>query len=83
MEFKAFLSHRYKSTDVNLYFFEIFSHHSEVQFEVDAGSAPTCVTRLERMINKSDAFIGIYPFSDDTSIVQQRMKLLMHQSIFV
>ena len=50
MEFKSFLSHRYKSPDVNLYFFDIFSRQSEVQFEVDVGSAPTCVTRLEYSI---------------------------------
>lgn len=82
MEFKSFLSHRYKSPDVNLYFFDIFSLHSEVQFDVDAGSAPTCVTRLERMINNSDAFIGIYPFSDDTSIVPNREELLNASKYF-
>jgi hypothetical protein len=82
MEFKSFLSHRYKSPDVNLYFFDIFSLHSEVQFEVDAGSAPTCVTRLERMINNSDAFIGIYPYSDDTSIVPTKEELLNASKYF-
>ena len=64
MEFKAFLSHRYKSPIVNQYFFDVFSRNSQVQFEVDAGSAPTCVTRIERMIRDCDAFIGIYPLPD-------------------
>lgn len=60
--FKAFLSHRYKSPEVNLYFFDLFSEIAEVQFEVDEGTFATNVTRLERMIRGSDAFIGIYPF---------------------
>jgi hypothetical protein len=60
--FKAFLSHRYKSPEVNLYFFDLFSEIAEVQFEVDEGTFSTNVTRLERMIRDSDAFIGIYPF---------------------
>ena len=82
MAFKCFLSHRYKSADVNLYFFDVFARHSEVQFEVDVGSAPTCVTRLERMINNSDAFIGIYPFSDDTSKVPTKDELLNASKYF-
>jgi len=41
MGFKSFLRHRYRSSDVNLYFFDVLSRHSEVQFEVDSGSAPT------------------------------------------
>src|ERR1041385_1936806 len=61
--FKAFLSHRYKSPDINLYFFRLFSETAEVQFEVDEGTTATNVTRLERMIRNSDAFIGIYPFN--------------------
>jgi len=59
---KAFLSHRYKSPEVNLYFHELFTESAEVQFEVDVGSLPTNVTRLERMIRNSDAFIGIFPY---------------------
>lgn len=62
--FKSFLSHRYKSADVNLYFFNLFKEFAEVQFEVDEGQFSTNVTRLEKMIRDSDAFIGIYPFSD-------------------
>lgn len=65
MELKAFLSHRYKSPDVNLYFQKLFAELAEVQFEVDIGLMPTNVTRLERMIRDSDAFIGIYPFPGD------------------
>ena len=82
MEFKSFLSHKYKSPDVNLYFFEIFSQTAEVQFDIDAGSTPTCVTRLERMITRSDAFIGIYPFSDDTSVVPSENALLSTSKYF-
>lgn len=62
LSFKAFLSHRYKSPDVNLYFFRLFAETAEVQFEVDEGKSFTSVTRLERMIRGADAFIGIYPF---------------------
>lgn len=75
--FKAFLSHSYSAAEVNLYFFKLFREVAEVQFEVDkkfeaktseAVSAPkkkssTSVTRLERMLRDSDAFIGLYPFS--------------------
>ena len=64
MEFKAFLSHRYKSSAVNQYFFDVFSRSSEVQFEVDAGKLSTCVTRIERMVRECDAFIGIYPLPE-------------------
>ena len=37
VELKAFLSHRYKSPDVNLYFHQLFSEVAEVQFDVDVG----------------------------------------------
>ncbi len=62
--FKSFLSHRYKSADVNIYFFNLFKDIAEVQFEVDEGKFSTNVTRLEKMVRDSDAFIGIYPFYD-------------------
>ena len=78
MELKAFLSHRYESSEVNLYFHELFAESAQVQFEVDPGSLkvivdgqeqtirlPLNVTRLERMIRDADAFIGIYPFQGD------------------
>ncbi len=61
IEFKVFLSHRYKSPDVNLFFFKLLSHDANVHFEVDVGVSATNVTRIERMIRDSDAFIGIYP----------------------
>lgn len=82
MDFKSFLSHKYKSQDVNLYFFDIFSQTTEVQFEIDTGSTPTCVTRLERMINRADAFIGIYPFSDNTSVIPSQNDLLNASKYF-
>jgi hypothetical protein len=62
ISFKAFLSHRYKSPAINLYFFGIFHQLAEVQFEVDEGVFSTNVSRLQRIIRSSDAFIGIYPF---------------------
>ncbi|MBL8300465.1 MAG: toll/interleukin-1 receptor domain-containing protein [Rhodanobacteraceae bacterium] len=74
--FKVFLSHRYRSPDVNRFFFELFARQALLQFEVDdgvtylpksAGGAvqgiPTNVTRLERIVRAADAFIGIYPIS--------------------
>jgi hypothetical protein len=61
--FTAFLSHRYKSPRVNLFFFELFSKVAEVQFEVDEGKGDLNVTRLECMLRDADAFIGIYPFA--------------------
>jgi hypothetical protein len=65
MELKAFLSHRYKSPDANLYFHALFAEVAEVQFEIDVGKLRTNVTRLERMVRGSDAFIGIYPYPGD------------------
>jgi hypothetical protein len=59
---QVFLSHRYKSPEVNLYFWDCFSELAEVQFEVDVGTLATCVTRLERTIRRVDAFVGIYPY---------------------
>jgi hypothetical protein len=76
MELKAFLSHRYKSPDVNLYFHKLFAELAEVQFEVDIGLMPTNVTRLERMIRDSDAFIGIYPFPGDPKTRESLTDLL-------
>jgi hypothetical protein len=59
--FKTFLSHRYASAKVNLYFFDIFRQVGQVQFEVDEGSGTISMTRLARMVRGADAFIGIYP----------------------
>lgn len=59
--FKTFLSHRYASAEVNLYFFRIFRQVGQVQFEVDEGSGTISMTRLARMMRGADAFIGIYP----------------------
>lgn len=63
LSIQVFLSHRYKSPAVNLYFFTLFAEDkTEVQFEVDEGTFATNVTRLERMLRGADGFIGIYPF---------------------
>jgi TIR domain-containing protein len=74
--FNVFLSHRYKSPDINLFFHELFARQAVLQFEVDEGvtfkpmkddsvvqGVPTNVTRLERMLRGADAFVGIYPIS--------------------
>jgi TIR domain len=65
LSLKAFLSHRYKSPSVNTYFYELFSETAELQFDVDHGTGSTNVTRLERMIRDTDAFVGIYPFEPE------------------
>jgi TIR domain-containing protein len=65
LSLKAFLSHRYKSPAVNTYFYELFAEAAELQFDVDHGTGSTNVTRLERMIRDTDAFVGIYPFEPE------------------
>jgi hypothetical protein len=62
---KAFLSHRYQSPAVNSYFHQLFSEVAEVQFDVDPGTGSTNVTRLERMVRDTDAFVGIYPYDGE------------------
>ena len=73
--FTTFLSHRYKSPEVNLFFFGLFADIAEVQFEVDEGTFATNVTRLERMIRAADSFIGIYPFPGDSDAAKQPEEL--------
>lgn len=78
---RVFLSHRYKSPEVNLYFFDIFREFTQVQFEVDRievnkSNAPICMTRLERMIQASDAFVGIYPFPDPEDRFPEKARLV-------
>ena len=72
--FKVFLSHRYKSPDVNEYFFEIFSERAEVVFDVDEAAGGTNVTRLERMIRSSNGFVAIYPFVPDPELVNTPLR---------
>jgi len=60
--FKAFLSHRYRSPDINSYFFRLFAERAQVQFSVDRGTLATNVTRLERLVRDADAFVGLYSF---------------------
>jgi TIR domain len=79
LAFKAFLSHRYQSPDVNRYFFRLFSEAAQVQFDVDVGTFAINVTRLERMIRGSDAFIGIYPFQA-SSDARPSLESLLHES---
>jgi hypothetical protein len=82
LSFKAFLSHRYKSPVVNQYFFRLFSEMAEIQFEVDLGSYAINVTRLERMIRGSDAFVGIYPSAQSTATSTSRKALLEESRYF-
>ena len=82
ISFKSFLSHRYKSADVNLYFFNLFKEIAEVQFEVDEGEFSTNVTRLEKMVRDSDAFIGIYPFSDSSTGISLQEELKAQSRYF-
>lgn len=65
--FQAFLSHRYASPEVNLYFFNIFRQVGQVQFEVDEGPQTISMTRLARMVRGADAFIGIYPLPESAT----------------
>src|SRR5215210_7201080 len=65
VQIRVFLSHRYKAPTINEYFFSLFEDEAEIQFEVDVGTVATNVTRLERMIRDADAFVGIYPYTDE------------------
>lgn len=67
---KVFLSHRYKATAVNLFFFRLLSEVADIQFIIDSPDLVvsdkrlerrTSVTRLERRLRDADAFIGVYP----------------------
>lgn len=80
--FKAFLSHKYEYPEVNLYFFDLFNKIAQVQFELDAGKGATNVTRLERMIRDSDAFIGIYPFLGTLDGADKKQQLLEQSKYF-
>ena len=68
--FRAFLSHKYNSPDINLFFFQLFKGVAKIHFEVDKGEGDTNVTRLERMIRDCDAFIGIYSINEEYAITQ-------------
>jgi hypothetical protein len=72
--FRAFLSHRYKSPEINLHFFDLFSKVAEVQFEVDEGASTMNMTRVERMIRDADAFIGIYPYPGTSKDSAQQLQ---------
>jgi hypothetical protein len=72
--FRAFLSHRYKSPRVNEYFFSLFDDIATPHFAVDRGINTTSVTRLERLLRGSDAFIGFYPFPLDAEPTVERLR---------
>jgi hypothetical protein len=83
LTFKAFLSHRYKSPEVNLYFFRLFERSAHMHFEVDVGTSSTNVTRLERMIRDSDAFVGLYPFPKPGTQSANRSELINASKYFL
>ena len=80
--FKAFLSHRYKSPEVNQRFFDLLTAYANVQFEVDVGTKPTNVTRLERFVRDADAFVGIYPFPSNDDARPSRQTILEESKYF-
>ncbi len=61
----VFLSHRYRSVEVNLFFWRIISDVQKVTFRVDEGRSFTSATRLERLIRDADGFVGVYPLPGD------------------
>ncbi|HXM56683.1 MAG TPA: toll/interleukin-1 receptor domain-containing protein [Candidatus Dormibacteraeota bacterium] len=79
LAFDAFLSHRYKSPAVNLYFYRMFTETASVQFRVDIGLRQLSTTRLEKLIRNVDAFIGIYSIPGDPT-ESPDLDSLMHLS---
>lgn len=61
---KAFLSHSYKASHINLFFYALLSEVLEIHFDVDESTMATNVTRLERLIRDADVFIGIFPIPE-------------------
>jgi hypothetical protein len=82
LAFEAFLSHRYKAPEVNLYFFDMFTQTASVQFRVDAGLRTLSTTQLERLIRSSDAFIGIYSIPGDPMQSLDRESLMQLSRYF-
>lgn len=80
--FDVFLSHRYLSPEVNLYFYEAMHAVAEVTFRVDRGTVSTSTTRLERMIRDADAFIGVFPIPGDPLAAHDRASLLRFSRYF-
>ena len=76
LSLNAFLSHRYRSPEVNIYFYNLFSQRADVYFDVDLGTVATNVTRLERMIRGCDAFIGVYPYPGDVMVAPGQEALM-------
>src|SRR5258708_40083399 len=64
---RTFLSHKYKSAAENLYFWSILSEEAGFQFEVDEGTKPTNVTRLEMMMRRCNAIVGIFTLPEVTA----------------
>jgi hypothetical protein len=82
LSLNAFLSHRYRSPEVNIYFYNLFSQRADVYFDVDLGTVATNVTRLERMIRGCDAFIGIYPYPGEVLVAPGHEELMKASRYF-
>jgi hypothetical protein len=82
LSLNAFLSHRYRSPEINIYFYNLFSQRADVYFDVDLGTVATNVTRLERMIRGRDAFIGIYPYPGEALVAPGYEELMKASRYF-
>jgi len=80
-QIRTFLSHKYKSAAANLYFWSILSEEAGFQFEVDEGTKPTNVTRLEMMMRQCNAVVGIFTLPE-AGAVPSREELLKESAYF-
>lgn len=78
---EAFLSHRYRSPDVNLQVYEQISSVVPISFRVDRGVLQISVVRLQRLIRDADGFVGVYPAPGDLRASHTREQL-RHDSRF-
>ncbi|SHN46259.1 TIR domain-containing protein [Cryptosporangium aurantiacum] len=62
---KVFLSHSYRSPEINLRFFDKVAELTDLRFEVDRKGLRLSTTRLERLIRNTDYFVGFYPLRGD------------------
>jgi hypothetical protein len=61
----AFLSHKYRSFEVNLALHAALRESADIRFEVDEGLPETSITRLARMVRRADCFIGMFTLPGD------------------
>ena len=77
--FKVFLSHRYKSPEVNLFFFDLFSNMkiAELQFEVDGWNSEK--RTLEKKL-RSTEYVPFATFNNDVDALVQRVVELANEN---